>query len=142
MVTTPDDLLLQTTFHPFELYAGTAGSVALDVHWDGDTFTGGEYTGVRRLDVSATLDEERRELAVFVVNRSLEPAEATISVNGVELGESVRVHTINGPDLAATNTFAERERVTRRETSVPIRDRRSFTHTLESHSVTGLVFGL
>jgi alpha-N-arabinofuranosidase len=142
MVTAPDDLVLQTTFYPFELYAQMAGSIALDVHWDGDTFTGGAYSGVRRLDVSATIDEERRELAVFVVNRSLEASEVTVAVNGVELGGSARIHTINGPDPAITNTFADRERVTTRETSVELRDRRSFTHTLEPHSVTGLVFGM
>jgi alpha-N-arabinofuranosidase len=140
MITTPDDLLLQTTFHPFELYAQAAGDIALDVHWAGDTFTGGAYTGVRRLDVSATLHEARRELAVFVVNRSLEPSEATIGVHGVELGGTVTVHTINGPEIGATNTFADRERVSRRETSLEVRDRRSFTHVLEPHSVTGLIF--
>lgn len=142
IVTTPDDLVLQTTFYPFELYARTSGTVALDVHWDGDTFEGGGHAGVRNLDVSATLDEERRELVVYAVNRSLEPADVTIAVDGVELGRSVRVHTINGPDVAATNTFADRERVVARESPVELRDRSSFSHTLEPHSVNGLVFTL
>jgi alpha-N-arabinofuranosidase len=142
LMTTPDDLVLQTTFYPFELYARTAGSVALDVHWDGDTFTGGSHSGVRTLDVSATLDEERRELAVYAVNRSLEPSEVTIEVAGGGLGGSVCVHTINGPEVAATNTFADRDRVYARESAVELRDRSSFSHTLEPHSVTGLVFEL
>jgi alpha-L-arabinofuranosidase len=116
--------------------------VALDVDWDGDTFSGGGYSGVRRLDVSATLDEARRELAVFIVNRSLEPSEVAIAVTGVELGGSVRVHTINGPDLAAVNTFEDRERVTTRVASAEVPDRRAHTHVLEAHSVTGLVFDL
>ena len=44
MTTTTDDLLLQTTFHPFELYAELAGPVALDVLWGGDTYS------ARRID--------------------------------------------------------------------------------------------
>jgi alpha-N-arabinofuranosidase len=142
IMTTPDDLVLQTTFHPFELYARTAGNVALDVHWDGETFTGGQYTGVRRLDVSATLDEQRRELVVYAVNRSLEPELVTVAVDGVELGDSVCIHTINGPEVTSTNTFADREQVTAREASVELRSGSSFNHTLEPHSVNGLVFAL
>ena len=60
----------------------------------------------------------------------------------LKLGGSVRVHTINGPELGSTNTFADPERVTTRETSVELADHRSHVHTLEPHSVTGLVFGL
>ena len=44
IVTTPDGILLQTIFHPFELFSRTTGSVALDAWWDGDTFSGGDRT--------------------------------------------------------------------------------------------------
>ncbi len=39
MITTPDGLLLQTTFYPFELFARTCGDVALDVQWSSETFS-------------------------------------------------------------------------------------------------------
>ncbi len=84
MIATTDDLLLQSTFYPFELYARTSGPVALDVAWSSDTYSArridnnfdateahGEHTGVRLLDVSATLDEEAGRVAVYVVNRDL-----------------------------------------------------------------------
>ena len=45
MVTTPDDLLLQTTFYPFELYGPTAGPVALDA-WARRHLHGGDHAGV------------------------------------------------------------------------------------------------
>ena len=39
MVTTMDDLLLQSTYYPFELYARTAGPIALDALWSSDTYS-------------------------------------------------------------------------------------------------------
>src|SRR5664279_2074679 len=45
--TKPDGLFLQTIFYPFELYSQFAGSPALNVHWDGDTFSPGDVTGLR-----------------------------------------------------------------------------------------------
>ena len=76
-----DDLVLQTIFYPFELYSRTCGQIALDVFWNGETFAGGEYTGIRTLDVTATLDESRKQLVVYVVNRSqAEAMETTISL--------------------------------------------------------------
>jgi len=49
-------MVLQTIFYPFELYSSTCGQTALDVRWDGDTFSGGKYA-LPVLDVSATLDK-------------------------------------------------------------------------------------
>jgi len=45
----------------------------LDVFWDGDTFSGTyknrTYSGIRTLDIAATLDEARSNLVVYVVTR-------------------------------------------------------------------------
>ena len=91
IVTTPDGILLQTIFHPFELFSRTTGSVALDAWWDGDTFSGGAYQGVRTLDVSASLDPDARRLAVHVVNRHVSDAlDAAIELDGGAFGGSGR----------------------------------------------------
>jgi alpha-L-arabinofuranosidase len=143
MITTPEDLLLQTTFYPFELYSRTAGSVALDVGWSGETYSAGDYAGVRRLDVSATLDEERRELVVYVVNRGLDgPAEVEVRFDDVRPTQDVEVHTISGPDPGAVNTFDDQARVSTSRRTQPFGTGHAFTATLPSHSVTGLVFTL
>ena len=68
--TRKDGLVLQTIFYPFELYSATCGQTALDAGFSGDTFSGGKYTGVPTLDVSATLDKTGKQLALYVVNRS------------------------------------------------------------------------
>jgi alpha-N-arabinofuranosidase len=72
IVTRPDGLLLQSIFYPFELYSQQAGDTVLDIAWEGDTFEGGDHSGLRLLDVSATRDSASNRLAVFVVNRSLD----------------------------------------------------------------------
>ena len=87
-------VLLNTVYYPFELYNRTCGQLALDVFWSGETFSGTyrdrSYTGIRTLDVTATLDESRKQLVVYVVNQSKKEAmETTISlVSGQFTGEA------------------------------------------------------
>jgi alpha-N-arabinofuranosidase len=137
-----DGLVLQTIFYPFELYSGTCGSTSLDVFWKGETFSGGGYTGVRVLDVAATLDEAQRQLVVYVVNRSQSEAmETTISLDGGHFGGEVRASVVNGADIKSENTFSTPNAVTTVEHSGTANGS-TFTYTFEPHSVTALVFSL
>jgi alpha-N-arabinofuranosidase len=156
MVTTPDDLLLQTTFYPFELYARTAGSVALDAHWSSDTYsprrilsnfvpreTDLGYSGVRKLDVSATLDETRRRVSVYIVNRDLDgPREVEVSIGPGRPRGEVEVNTIGGSHPGDVNTFAHRDQVRTTRVSRDHGGRPTFTTELPAHSLTALVFSL
>jgi len=143
----PDGLVLQTTFYPFELYRHTCGQQALDVFWSGETFAGTyqerhfirEYTGVRILDVTATLDESQEQLVVYVVNRSQKEAmETTISLADGQFVGSVKASVVNGPDIKAENTFEKPNQVGTRETALEASGK-SFTYSFEPHSVTALV---
>jgi len=143
----PDGLVLQTTFYPFELYRRTCGQQALDVFWSGETFAGTyqerhftrEYTGVRILDVTATLDESRKQLVVYVVNRSQKEAmETTISLADGQFAGSVQASVVNGPDIKAENTFEKPNQVGIRETTLEASGK-SLTYSFEPHSVTALV---
>ena len=79
--TKKDDMVLQTIFYPFELYSSTCGQTALNVWWDGDSFSSGKYS-LPVLDVSATLDNTGKQLVVYVVNRSQnKAAETKIDLN-------------------------------------------------------------
>jgi alpha-L-arabinofuranosidase len=141
IVTSPDDLVLQTIFYPFELYSGTCGAIALDVQWAGDTFSGGGYSGVRTLDVAATLDMGRRSVSVYAVNRSPgEALEVELSLAGARFTGDVKVNEINGPDIKTSNTFGDPWQVTTAQRTVAPGPGSSFVHTLEPHSVTGFVF--
>ncbi len=137
--TRPDGLVLQTIFYPLELYSKTCGNQALDVWWEGDTFSGGIYTGVRTLDVSATIDEVKKKLIVYVVNRDKSRAmETTIQLTGGEFDDEIMVYTVNGLDIKAENTFATPEKVITRQKPLKAGGR-SLTYTFEPHSVTALV---
>lgn len=140
---TDDGLVLQTIYHPFELYSRTCGDTALDVFWKGETFSGGSYTGVRTLDVTATLDEQQRKLSVYVVNRSQdETQETTIVLNSGRFGGDVTAYVVNGSDIKAENTFSTPNAVSTTECAHRVEHPTSFTYTFEPHSITALVFSL
>ena len=143
IVTKPDGVLLQTIFHPYELFSRTTGSVALDAWWDGDTFSGGSYQGVRTLDVSASVDPGARRLAVHVVNRHMSDGlDAAIELDGGTFGGSVEISTITGSDLKVTNTFDVPDAVTTTTQRVDVAPSGTYHHTFQPRSVTGLVFEL
>jgi alpha-N-arabinofuranosidase len=140
---TEEGLVLQTIYHPFELYSRTCGDTALDVFWKGETFSGGPYSGVRVLDVTATLDEQQRKLAVYVVNRSQDQTmETTISLANGHFDGPVSAYVVNGTDIKAENTIATPNAVQTTESSLSAARQTSFTYAFEPHSVTALVFSL
>ena len=137
--TKPDGLFLQTIFYPFELYSRFAGSTALNVHWDGDTFSAGEHMGVRTLDVTATLSADRKQLVLFVVNRSEHnSAETHVSLTEGRFATPVQVHTVNGADIKTANSFDQPGQVHTWETQMAA-DTSTLHYTFEPHSVTVLV---
>ena len=139
ILTRGDSLLMQTIFYPFELYSRTCGQQALDVFWNGETFSGGEYTGVRTLDVTATLDESRKQLVVYVINRSqTEAMETMISLSEGQFAGRVQAYVVNGPDILAENTFEKPNEVGTGETALEASGK-SLSYSFEPHSVTALV---
>lgn len=108
ILTFSEGLVRQPTFHPFRLYSQLCRGRALDLHWEGETFDGGDHKGVRVLDVAGSL--QGSDLVLCVVNRSLEGSAAEVSVHGAALGP-VAVHTVRGPDIKAFNTLEDPDRV-------------------------------
>jgi alpha-L-arabinofuranosidase len=143
-LTNPDGpVILQPIFYPFEIYNRTCGKLALDVFWYGDTFSGTfidrSYSGIRTLDVAATLDKSKKQLVVYVVNQSEDKAlETTIALTSGEFAGNVKIAVVNGPDVKAENTIDKPNQVGTKETDLKISGT-SFTYTFEPHSVTVLV---
>jgi alpha-N-arabinofuranosidase len=137
--TRPEGLVLQTIFYPFELYSRTCGNKAIDVWWEGDTFNGGDYTGVRTLDVTATLEERKKQLAIYVVNRSrTDVMETEISLANGGFKGIVTADVVNGPDIKAENTFKSPTTIHTKENQVAVRGQ-ALKYAFEPHSVTALV---
>ena len=115
----------------------------MDVFWHGETFSGTygnrTYTGIRTLDVAATLDQARKQLVVYVVNQSKEKAmETIIALTSGQFAGNVKVAVVNGPDIKAENTEEKPDQVGIKETTLKVSGK-SFTYTFEPHSVTALV---
>ncbi len=137
--TRPDGLVLQTIFYPFELYSWTCGNLALDTWWEGDTFSGGACKGVRTLDVTATLDEQKKRLVIYAVNRSRsQDLEAEISLVAGSYQDTATAYVVNGPDIKAENTFDSPDMVHIEDRKLTARGK-VLTYTFEPHSVTALV---
>jgi alpha-L-arabinofuranosidase len=140
--TKPDGMVLQTIFYPFEIYSKTCGDTALDVHWSGDTFAAAGYSGLRLLDVSATLDEKTKKLAVYAVNRSEKKAQdVTVNLIDGRFKGKVQTYTVNGKHIKDTNTFKSPNKVVTKEGVLKAKGT-SFTTELEPHSFTAFVFDL
>jgi alpha-L-arabinofuranosidase len=138
--TKADDMVLQTTFYPFEVFSKTCGSTALDVHWASDTFSTPEFSALRRLDVSATLDAESKKMTVYLVNRTeTTESETTINLLTGRFAGGVQSYIVNGPNVKAENTFDSPSQVCTKEQTLTASGS-SFTVTLEPHSFTALVF--
>jgi alpha-L-arabinofuranosidase len=124
--------------------------------WGGDTYSArriddnfnrreaaGERTGVRMLDVSATVDDAARRVTVFVVNRDLEgPREVEVSIVPGRPGSDVEVHTITGAHPGAVNTFDVRDAVTRTTARRTLGSGPPFIAELPAHSINAFVFTL
>jgi alpha-L-arabinofuranosidase len=140
VMTTPEGMTLQSTFFPFELYASTAGDVALDPYWDGATFQTPEHT-LRVLDVSATLDSHSRRLAVYLVNRSRVGQSTTVELQRGRFAERGELRVIGGSDVKAANTAATPDAVGVRSVAVA-GGGTTITLDLEPNSVNALLIDI
>jgi len=139
VLTRSDGLVLQTIFYPFEMYSRSCGDTALDVFWEGETFTGGSYSGVRLLDVAASLSSQKQQISLFVVNRSGDrPLEAELTLSAGAFAGVAKAFVVNGKDIKSTNTFDAPGEVKTREFSLTTRNP-SWVCSFEPHSVTCLL---
>jgi alpha-N-arabinofuranosidase len=149
--TRPRGLFLQTIYHPLRLYAEHLLPVALDVHVESETYTLAptqEADGAGRdhhvadlgpfslLDAVATRDEAGHTLAIAVVNRHRDrDLPATVDLGRTTITGPVTSWEINGPDVAATNSFDDPRAVDVRERRLAGRGP-TLDHTFPAHSVT------
>ena len=141
ILTRGDELLIQSTFYPFEMYARRRQGIALQTVIDGPAYVGKTNGRVCYIDTSAILGEDR--LHVFATNRSLDEA-ATIHIvladhpiAGMESAE-----LLTGPGPKAANSFEQPDVIrTQPFTDVRVRDGRA-TAQLPPLSVVALTFRL
>jgi alpha-L-arabinofuranosidase len=103
----------QTIFFPFAITARLARGTVLRLAVESPSYETSVYGPVPLVDAVATLEEETGEVAVFIVNRSLDaPMTVSIDVSSlgpVNIGESI---TLADDDPNATNSLDNQDRVT------------------------------
>lgn len=104
ILTSRDQVVLQTIFHPFAMLSKRRTGTALRVAVDGPAYEAPTYGTTTRLDASAILDGG--ELKVFLVNRNLDqPMDVRIALSGAQVERQLSGECLTGPDPKAANTF-------------------------------------
>jgi alpha-N-arabinofuranosidase len=106
-----NELLVQSIFYPFEMFAQRGSGVALQTIVDGPRYEGKTNGEVPVIDPSAILDGER--LHVFLTNRSLsEGAEVLVAPADMEIAGVDAAEILTGPGPKAANSYEEPDLVT------------------------------
>ncbi|MBE6584773.1 MAG: alpha-N-arabinofuranosidase [Ruminococcaceae bacterium] len=124
----------QTIYYPYLLSSLNGRGRTLKSVVDCETYTSKDKFTVPYLDVSVVENDERRELVVFAVNRSLdEEMEISLEIGGYE-GAKIISHTeIYADDLKCENS-AEAQNVAPRDVEITEDAVRYNTVTLKKHS--------
>ena len=108
MKTRGDDLLIQSTFYPFEMMSKRRDGIALQVGVDGPTYEGKTNGTVSYVDASAIVNQNT--LHVFLTNRSTNgTAEVCISPADIGIASLESAELLTGPDPKAANSFENKD---------------------------------
>ena len=129
MMTSDDQLLLQTIYYPYAWALAHAKGRVLDLTVESETYAI-EGAGLRPdfarddevpfVDVAVTVDKPRGEACVFALNRDLEQErELVLEWRDPEPKQVLTCQTLTGPDLKAGNRFDDPQRVTPRPMDAP-----------------------
>ena len=121
LMTGDQGVLKQPTYYPYLWALKHARGKVLDIRVESETYPI-EGAGLRPdfaidaqvpyLDVAMTLDEQRAEASVFMLNRDLENArELELDFQPTGPSRIISCDTLTGPDLKAVNTFENPDRV-------------------------------
>ncbi|MFC5649964.1 alpha-L-arabinofuranosidase C-terminal domain-containing protein [Paenibacillus solisilvae] len=130
------------TYHVMKLYANRPLAHVAPVKTECGTYSwekGSPAFGLTPvelpvLDVTACLDETKRILTVFAVNRGLEHVEAEFQTGSFQMAGEAAVWEVTGDDYEDINSVFEPERITAQEKRVPWGGDASCL-TLRPHSV-------
>jgi alpha-L-arabinofuranosidase len=149
LMTNATSVLRQTIYYPYAWALRYAHGHVLDLQVESETYPI-RAEGLRAdfardeqvpfLDVTATLDPSRGQLAVFMLNRDLDSErELTLDLGDYHAARVLAGETITGPDLKAANTFDRPKAVVPRSLDTPkVGTRMTFKLPARSYSVVQL----
>ena len=114
LITRGDDLLVQSIFHPFTMYAQRREGTALRTYVDGSSYKSEHYGRVNYID--AAMIQNDFKLHVFVTNRSTDtavPLRIVLEDRPIQSLASAEILT-GAEDPKAANTFEQPDLVNKR----------------------------
>jgi alpha-N-arabinofuranosidase len=106
ILTRGDEVLLQSTFYPIEMFSRRRDGVSLWPAVTGPVYEGRVNGGVHVVDASAILAAD--EIHLFAVNRSLdEPARVRVELADRSIAYLDSAELLTGPDPKAANSFEQ-----------------------------------
>lgn len=142
IMTKRNDLLKQTIYYPFKIYAEHNSGYGLDVFVDCKSYESNDFEEVPYLDVSGSYNEEEEALILNVVNKHIK-SEISVEIKNQsgDLDSTAEVYEVNGEDIKDRNTFEEKKQVDIEEKKVE-EISNDFTYTFPPHSFTSIKFGI
>jgi alpha-N-arabinofuranosidase len=129
LVTNDETVLRQSIYYPYAWALQYASGRVLDLLVESDTYpiaADGLRADFARddevpyLDITATVDDERSQAAVFVLNRDLGSSrEVVLDWQDPEPKRVLACQTLTGKDLKAANSFEDPNRVTPQKLDAP-----------------------
>ena len=124
----------QTIFYPFAAMSKYARGNALKPIIDCPKYDCKDFTDVPYLESVASYDEENEEVALFVVNRSMEEdVQLDISLLGFEGYKAVSFESMDGYNVLQENTF-DSETVRMHANDLPVEDGKNVVANLKALS--------
>ena len=112
ILTRPDGMLIQSTYHTFRLFSEHAVGRSLLPVVEAPSYVAGARGDVPVLDVSASHDVESGRVGVFIVNRSLtDDAEIDLRFADAAIDRVLGVDVLTGDGPKARNTWDRPEAV-------------------------------
>lgn len=110
ILTRGDQMLLQSIFHPIEMYTKRRDGAALRIVTDGPSYTSAKHGETKYIDASAILNG--KQLSVFAVNRHLtSPMEVEVAVGDAVVKKVLNAEIVTGNDPKLANSFEQPNRV-------------------------------
>lgn len=109
--TSKNDILLQSIFYPFSLYASQNGDISIDSFIDCESFSvDGEDFPI--LDISTTFDSKTKKIVLNVINKHLTQDISTEIINlSGNILRDYKVYEINSENIKDTNTIKKKDKI-------------------------------
>lgn len=119
IMTTDDGVWLQTIFYPFMQVSQYGRGVALNTIVKSKTYSSKQFGEIPYLESIATLDEEKREITIFAVNRSQdEVLDLDADFEDIKVKSIIEATQFCGYDIKATNEDSKMKLVNNKRVSI------------------------